>query len=207
MNLSTQPELHAIARRPLSQALSSEAVHGLTATIAAIVDNLITKLERFAESGQVRATSLVSSSERSRKPHNDRGGVKRYVVRVHGSARCICYGNLRYRDKKSRRERIDRSRRRAWEARRFSAFAMVCSRSDNRRSGQLPQIRTECSPGGLRKIRNEQKIPETAVQSAKSRRCRRGIYAQRSPHMQATPQHHDIHGDRPVQIERQRFIV
>ncbi|CAN0034904.1 unnamed protein product [Scytosiphon promiscuus] len=52
INLSAQPELHAIGRKPLSQALSPKAVLELTPTMRASVDKLITRLEGFAESGQ-----------------------------------------------------------------------------------------------------------------------------------------------------------
>lgn len=69
VNLSTQPELHAIARRPLGQAWSPKAVVGLTATLTTIVDNFITRLEFLAEAGQVRTTPLSSCLERSRNPH------------------------------------------------------------------------------------------------------------------------------------------
>ena len=53
INLSVQPKLHAIGRKPLSEALSPKAVLELQSNLNAVLEKLVLRLEGFAESGQV----------------------------------------------------------------------------------------------------------------------------------------------------------
>ena len=53
VNLSEQPSVHAIARKPFSEALSPQAVLELRSYLNAVLEKSILRLEVFAESGQV----------------------------------------------------------------------------------------------------------------------------------------------------------
>jgi len=53
LNLSEQPQQHAIGRKPLSEALSPKAVLELQPNVNAILEKLILRLEGFAKSGEV----------------------------------------------------------------------------------------------------------------------------------------------------------
>lgn len=54
-NLSLKPELHAIGRKPYSQALSPKAVIALQPFLETVVNRKILRLEGLAKSGQVSA--------------------------------------------------------------------------------------------------------------------------------------------------------
>lgn len=53
VNLSLQPKLHAIGRKPFSEALSTKAVLGRQRSMETIVERTMLRLEGFAEAGQV----------------------------------------------------------------------------------------------------------------------------------------------------------
>lgn len=57
LNLSVQPKVHAMARKPLSEALSPKAVLELQSAVDAVLDKLILRFEGFAESGKVSVGS------------------------------------------------------------------------------------------------------------------------------------------------------
>lgn len=62
-NLSVQPGLHAIARKPYSEALSPKAVLELQPVLETVVKRTILKFEGLAKSGQVGASALTSNIE------------------------------------------------------------------------------------------------------------------------------------------------
>ena len=53
INLSEQPNVHAVARKPLSEGLSPKAILQYRPYLNAIVESSILRLEGFADSGQV----------------------------------------------------------------------------------------------------------------------------------------------------------
>ncbi len=53
LNLSEHPEQHATGRKPLSKALSPKSILELQPNVNAILEQLVLKLQGFAESGQV----------------------------------------------------------------------------------------------------------------------------------------------------------
>lgn len=61
INLSREPELHAIGRKPFSEALSPKAVLGLQLSVETVAQTMMLRLEGLANAGQVETGLSVGA--------------------------------------------------------------------------------------------------------------------------------------------------